>query len=207
MPSRIHPEYISINELPDHFVQSPGNTAPATISVYGNIDLLHNRKLVLFCSQHCPPSLLLPWHDTIKQLCEMDITIVGGFHSLLEQEALTILLAGTAPIIICPACGIGNMYFPPEYEAPMTAGRLLILSFFPDEVKRPSRQTALERNTLLAALANEVFVAYAHAGGQIEQICYQVIKKLGQKLYTLPSNHNQLLIHQGAKSIDQFLKM
>ncbi|MCK9314209.1 MAG: hypothetical protein M0P20_09210, partial [Methanocorpusculum sp.] len=140
MPSRIHPEYISINELPDHLVQNLGNAALANISAYGNIDLLHNQKLALFCSQHCPPSLLLPWHDTIKQLRKMDITVAGGFHSLMEQEALTALLPGTAPIIICPARGIGNMYFPPEYEAPMTAGRLLILSFFPDEVKRPSRQ-------------------------------------------------------------------
>ena len=117
------------------------------------------------------------------------------------------MLVGTAPIIISPARGIGNMYFPPKYEAPMAAGRLLILCFFPDEVKRLSRQTALERNTLLATLANDVFVAYAHPGGQIEQICYQVIKKPGQKLYTLPSNHNQTLLQQGAKSIEQFLKM
>jgi hypothetical protein len=26
-------------------------------------------------------------HDTIKQLREMAITVTGGFHSLLEQEA------------------------------------------------------------------------------------------------------------------------
>ena len=70
-------------------------------------------------------------------------------------------------------------------------------------------QSRLSRlgNTLLAALADDIFVAYAHPGGQIEQICHQVIKKPGQKLYTLPSNYNQTLIKQGAKSIDQFLEI
>lgn len=44
---------------------------------------------------------------------------------------------------------------PPQEREPLTAGRMLVLVPFPMTVRRITRETALERNRLVLALAAE----------------------------------------------------
>jgi len=48
--------------------------------------------------------------------------------------------------------------------------RLLLITPFSEKVKRVTRETANQRNRLMAELADEIFVAYALPGGSIEKL-------------------------------------
>jgi hypothetical protein len=102
--------------------------------------------------------------------CHLDRPgFISGFHSLGEQECLRILLRGTPPIILCPACALPQR-IPAEWQTPMVEGRLLILSGFTAAEKRVTAELAARRNALVAALADEVCFAHVTPGGQSDRL-------------------------------------
>jgi predicted Rossmann fold nucleotide-binding protein DprA/Smf involved in DNA uptake len=177
-----------------------GDHTPATLTALGNLDLLTGKMLALFCSVKCPGKLILQTYDLAQNLRQADITVIGGFHSPMERECLTILLHSSNPIIICPARGIENMRLRAEYKQPLADGRLLILSPFVEKPSRPTVQTALYRNRVVAALAERIFVAYAKPSGKTEQFCQEILA-WGKRLYTLESDLNANLITLGMKPL------
>ena len=177
-----------------------GDRAPTTLTALGNLDLLSGKTLALFCSVKCPGNLILQTYDLAKNLRQAEMTVIGGFHSPMERECLTILLRSPNPIIVCPARGIKNMRIPPEYKEPLADGRLLLLSPFAEKQRRATIQTALYRNQFVAALADQIFVAYAEPGGKTEQFCQEVLA-WGKPLYTLASDANANLISLGARPV------
>jgi hypothetical protein len=56
-----------------------------------------------------------------------------------------------------------------SWRKPLDLGRLLLLSIFPATQRRPDIYLSKKRNELVAALADEVFTAYAEPGGKIEK--------------------------------------
>jgi hypothetical protein len=99
--------------------------APTSITALGNLDILHQRKLAIFCSVKCPGTLILQTYDLVSALRDMGITVISGFHSPIEKECLTLLLRGTQPIIICPARSLQGMRIPTTWDTPLAEGRLL----------------------------------------------------------------------------------
>ena len=177
-----------------------GENAPIRIAFRGNPEILQNRMLALFCSVKCPGNLILKTYDLVQELRHTGVTVIGGFHSLMERKCLTVLLRGTQPIIICMARSIERMRLPSEYKKPLTDGRMLLISPFVDKPRRPSIRTTLYRNRLVAALADQVFVAYAEPSGKTESLCREVVS-WQKPLYTLESDHNANIIALGAKSL------
>ncbi len=175
-----------------------GEKAPIRIAVRGNPELLQNKMLALFCSVKCPGFLILETYDLVQKLRHIDLTFIGGFHSPMERKCLTILLRGPQPIIICLARSIEKMRLPSEYKKPLTDGRMLLISPFIEKPRRPSTKTTLYRNRLVAALADQVFVAYAEPSGKTESLCREVVS-WQKSLYTLESEHNANIIALGAK--------
>src|SRR5260370_32808677 len=76
------------------------------LAVLGNLDLIRTRLLALFCSIKCPGNVILGTYDLIRALRDAGIPMIGGFHSPMEKECLTLLLRGKQPVIACPARGI-----------------------------------------------------------------------------------------------------
>ena len=128
------------------------------------------------------------------------ITVIGGFHSPIERECLTILLRGSQPIVVCPARCIEGMRIRAEYKKPLEEGRLLFLSPFKESQRRNTVETAMERNRFVAALADAVFIAHASPNSKMEKFCHEVLK-FGKPLYTFESEANKFLINIGAKSL------
>lgn len=91
------------------------------------------------------------------------------------------------------------MRIPAEYKEGLDSGRLLLLSPFSDK-KRPSSDMAVYRNKIVAALAEEVFVAYAEPGGKLQKLCKEVID-WGKRVYTFAGRLNKVLISMGAEPI------
>ncbi len=174
-----------------------GRHAPTVITGLGNLDILNHKKLAFFCSVKCPGHLILKAYDLSQSLKHAGVTAIGGFHSPIERECLTILLRGKQPVIVCPARGIKGMRMRAGYRESLEEGRLLFLSPFKESQRRNTVETAIERNRFVAALADAVFVAHASPNSKMEKFCGEVLK-LGKSLYSFESDANKCLFNIGA---------
>ena len=128
------------------------------------------------------------------------VTTIGGFHSPMEKECLTLLLRGMQPVIICPARSIERMRIPSAWKTPLAESRLLLLSSFTEKLHRVTANLAQKRNELVAALADVVFVAHAAFGSKTEHFFHDVLS-WGKPLLTLESDKNASLIARGARPV------
>ena len=177
-----------------------GAVDPAmTFTVRGNADLLANRLIGFFCSESAPGDAILSTYDLALALRDADLTFIGGFQSPMEKEFLTFILRGTASVIISPARGIARMRLPAAWRTSLETNRLLLLSCFPDNIHRPTHQTATNRNALVANLATSLLVPHATPGGKVERLCEEAPTR-GKAVFTVRPN-TYSLPHQGAQAI------
>ena len=151
---------------PETLSERLGASAPPALQVIGPVALLAGRKTAIFCSARTPGDAILRAHDTARRLRDEGATVISGFHSPIEQECLRILLRGKQPIILCPARAIAGMRIPTECRTAFDAGQLLFLSPFIASPRRVTRDAALRRNEVVAALADQVFIAHIAAGSR-----------------------------------------
>lgn len=172
-------------------------TRQATPTLRGDSSLLKRPTTAFFCSTQCPGDLILKSYDLAQAWRDTGEAIIGGFHTPMEKEVLAILLKGTQPVVICPARGIGTMRLPAEWKAGIDAGRLLILSPFEDKEKRPTAALAEERNHFVAAVADKLFIAYAHPGSKTETLAREAIAQ-GKPVFTFDHTATANLREMGA---------
>ena len=161
----------------------------SAVTLRGDPGILDKRLIGFFCSVRCPGDVILKTYDLARALRETDVTIVGGFQSPMEKEFLDLLLRGTASVIVCPARGLGNMRIPKVWKKPLDEGRLLLLSFFDDNIRRPTANIAARRNVCVAALADRLLIAHAEKGGKIETLCKESLTE-GKSVFALDSPDN-----------------
>ena len=94
--------------------------------------------------------------------------MISGFHSPIEKECLCILLRGTSPIIVCPARSL-PCRIPPEWRAPISEGRMLVISTFTASESRVTAALAARRNDYVASIADKVWLAHASDGGMLQK--------------------------------------
>lgn len=177
-----------------------GNRAPS-IASRGNLKVLQTRTLALFGSVRCPGNLIVQTYDLARALRDLHLTMIGGFHTPMEKECLRLLLRGKSPIIVCPARSIDRYRIPADWRLPLDDGRLLLLSPFAAAQRRPTTDLAAARNEFVAALADEILVAFATPGGKTESLSLQALAAK-KPVYTLPSPETQTLIAAGAISVN-----
>jgi len=170
--------------LPVPIATRPDFSDQRQVSVIGNLGIPDDHKTTaFFCSTKCPGDLILKTYDLAQAWRDKGEAIIGGFHTPMEKEVLPILFKGTQPVVICPARGIGNIRLPAEWKAGIDAKRLLILSPFEDKEKRPTAALAEERNRFVAAVADRLFIAYAHLGGKTEALAREALAQ-GKPVFT-----------------------
>ncbi|MFQ5852234.1 MAG: DNA-processing protein DprA [Candidatus Binatia bacterium] len=147
-----------------------GSEAPSRLWAIGNLEILAEHKVGLFCSVRCPGNAIIAAHDAARKLREDGTTVISGFQSPVEKECLRILLGGKQPVIICLARALGRIRLPAEWRKALDSGRLLILSPFEKWPPRPTVDSAWQRNQLVATLSDEVLIIHATPGGQIYQL-------------------------------------
>ncbi|MCL4552726.1 MAG: DNA-processing protein DprA, partial [Candidatus Marsarchaeota archaeon] len=133
----------------------------------GNADLINRRMTGLLCSIQCPGDIIVKTLDLMQELKNADVCVVSGFHSPMEQECLKVLLNGSCGLILCPARSLIGMRTPSKYRPLLDAGRLLLVSPFDEKHKRKTRETADERNHLVASLSDVLLIPYASPDGSI----------------------------------------
>lgn len=147
--------------LPTVLLAKVGEQAKQNWTAIGNPDLLQEPLIGLIASRQCPGSVFLKTIDRIPQWIKEGRVILSGFHSPLEQQVLHSALRRKGRAVKLLARGLAANYrIPPKERAPLTEGRLLILTACPPEVRRITRATALERNRLILALATDTEIPH-----------------------------------------------
>lgn len=172
----------------------------SAVTLRGDLGILDKRLIGFFCSVRCPGDVILKTYDLARALREINVTIVGGFQSPMEKEFLDLLLRGTTSVVVCPARGLGNMRIPKGWKKPLDEGRLLLLSFFDDNIRRPTATIAVRRNTYVATLANHLLIAHAEKSGKIEKLCLEALTE-GKPVFALDSSDNAHLVECGVMPV------
>ena len=141
-----------------------------TWGAVGSRDILYKLPIAFFCSVRCPGNLILKSYDLAQKWRAEGQPVIGGFHSPVEKEVLRIMLRSTVPVCIVLARSLPQR-IPSEYRKPIEQGRLLLLSPFNGRIKRATQESAVQRNRVVAGLAEKVFVAYATVGSKTEAFC------------------------------------
>lgn len=146
--------------LPPDCAQRVGAELATRIVGAGETALLSEPLLGLIASRECPGHVL---HETLEHMPEWvkaGRVIVSGFHSPLEQQVLRSVLRRQGRVVKVLARGMSNYRPTAEEREPLAAGRMLILTACPPQVRRTTRETALARNRLVLALASEIVAPY-----------------------------------------------
>jgi len=167
-----------------------------SLTLLGNAALLQQPALALFCSSQAPAGVLLRTHDLAQRWRHAARVLMGGFQSIVEQEALTVLLTGTAPVVVWLARSMVQQP-PAPLRAALAAQRLLLVSPFPTGVQRQSAATAQVRNRRCALHADAVLIAHAAPGGKVEALALELLAA-GKQVYTLDHPANAILVARGA---------
>ena len=166
------------------------------ITSKGNLDLLDRRLIGFFCSVRCPGDVILKTYDLARALRSLNMTLIGGFQSPMEKDFLDLVLRGPSSVVVCPARGLGTMRIPKGWKNPVAEGRLLLLSFFDDSIRRPTADLAVRRNAHVAALAHCLLIAHAEKGGKTEKLCKDALAQ-GKPVFALDSPDNAHLLQLG----------
>ena len=105
--------------------------------------------------------------ERVPEWVKASRVIVSGFHSPLEQQVLRSLLRRNGHAVKVLARGMTDYRPAPEEREPLTSGRMLVVSAFPQEVRRTTRETALARNRLVLALASETVIPFVADGSPL----------------------------------------
>ena len=170
-------------------------SVPAIMSK-GSLDILDGRLIGFFCSVRCPGDVILKTYDLARALRNTDVTLIGGFQSPMEKDFLDLVLRGPSSVVVCPARGLDTMRIPQAWKNPLAEGRLLLLSFCDDNIRRPTEDLAATRNAHVATLAHRLLIAHAEKGGKTEKLCEEALAH-GKPVFALDSPDNAYLLQLG----------
>lgn len=173
-----------------------------TLRMRGDRDLLDRPLMALFCSVRCPGHLVNETYDLAQRFRREGVPVIGGFHSPMEKECLRILLRSPHPVVWCLARGLFRKVpsSPIDCRPATNEGRLLMVSPFPDGVRRATAKTAIIRNRFVIHHAAAVFVAYAAKSGKTEALCREILAT-GKPLYTFDDPVHAEILRAGARNI------
>lgn len=172
MDKVIHIHYLTMHssDYPSILIDRLGADAPERLAYIGNIKNLSLPKIALFCSRDTPGNVILHTFDKVAEFRDKGCCIISGFHSPIEKECLKILMRGSQPVIICPARALEGMRIYADFMEAIEKDRLLILSPFYNFPKCITRESALLRNKIVAALCDEAFIGFAGKDSYTENI-------------------------------------
>jgi predicted Rossmann fold nucleotide-binding protein DprA/Smf involved in DNA uptake len=153
--------------LPPHCAQRIGTELAARIVGAGETALLAEPLLGLIASRECPGHVLLETLARVPEWVQAGRVIVSGFHSPLEQQVLRSVLRRRGRVVKVLARGMSDYRPQPEEREPLTAGRMMVITACPPEVRRTTRETALARNRLVLALAAEAVIPHVTDGSPL----------------------------------------
>lgn len=197
MPTNVRVIEISSGPgYPSTLRDGPIRRAYQRLWAVGNLGILERSLLGFFCSARCPGEVILQTYDVARALRDAGVPVIGGFHSSMEQGCLAFLLRGQQPTVICPARSLAQMRLPALWRQPLADDRLLVLSPFGAQHRRPTRVLTEERNRFVAALARDIFVAYAAPASKTEVLSLELLQQ-SRRIFVLADTASEALLSAG----------
>ncbi|MBI2266165.1 MAG: DNA-processing protein DprA [Armatimonadetes bacterium] len=181
-----------------------GDDAPPCLYAMGDAAMLRHQLLGLVCSVQCPGSVVIKTLDAIRALRDAGVAVIGGFHSPMERECLDILLRGDQPVIFCPARRLAGLRIGRIPRRAVKEGRLLVLSPFAESFRRTTAAQAIQRNNLVAALADAVWVPHAAPGGKTWATVHTALERR-QQVFAFDDEANKSIREIGARPFSEFM--
>jgi predicted Rossmann fold nucleotide-binding protein DprA/Smf involved in DNA uptake len=169
--------------------------------VIGNLSLLQEPAIALFCSIKCPGDLILKTYDLAQALRDAEIPVISGFHTPVEQDCLKILLRGTQPIIHCPARSLHKIRLSQKQKQAIGENRLLLVSPFNTSYPRATAELAKKRNEMIGAIAHTIFIAYAAPNSKTLAFAQSLIEA-GKSVVTFNHPNHSALYEQCIPGLD-----
>lgn len=136
---------------------------------FGNKAILKHHKTGFLSSRKCPAEVVLKSYEWAKQQRSEGTCVVCGNHSQIEKDVFEILLKGGQPLVLVLPRGLKTRW-PKKWIKEIEKNRLLIISPFSKEIKRVTRETAIEKNKTIIHLASEITVGFSTDGGQLDDL-------------------------------------
>ena len=138
-------------------------------AIKGNADLLEKYKTTFLCSRRVPEGVKEAIEKWIGSLSKDRDCIVCGNQSPMEKFAFSLLLERKIPVILLLAETMPST-FSDEINAAIDAGLLFIATHCDTSVHRVTSHSALDRNLIMLALAQETVVGHCSEGGSLERV-------------------------------------
>jgi hypothetical protein len=162
----------------------------------GNNELLEYPKTAFLCSRKVRASIVLKSYDWAREMCRIQRCVISGNHSQIEKDVFHFLLKGKQPLILALARGL-KQRIEPELEVALSNNRFVIVTPFAKTIKRVTEETASKRNSIMAEMADELFIAYAQPHGIVERLVLRELKNK-KKVVVFDVAENKALIDLGA---------
>ena len=156
--------------LPPHFAQRAGIEAATRIVGARETALLAEPLLDLIASRESPGHVLLETLDRVPEWVKADRVIVSGLHSPLEQQVQRSALRRKGRVVKVLARGMLDYRPTADEREPLATGRMLVITAYPPEVHRTTRETALPRNRLVLALSSKIVTPYVADGSPLAEL-------------------------------------
>jgi DNA processing protein len=168
--SKFDVEFILLQEenYPEDLKKFLSTSAPPVLSVIGNKELLHQKKVAFSGSRNVSEKGIKITEDAVTELIKQNIAIVSGYAKGVDFTAhYTALKNGGTTIIVLPE-GINHFSIKKEFKDVWDWDRILVISEFkPIEKWMASR--AMNRNKTIIALSDVIMVVEAgETGGSLD---------------------------------------
>ncbi|OFZ53294.1 MAG: DNA-binding protein [Bacteroidetes bacterium RIFCSPHIGHO2_02_FULL_44_7] len=136
---------------------------------FGNKNILKHYKTGFLSSRKCPAEVVLKSYEWAKRQRTQDNCVICGNHSQIERDIFEILLKGDQPLVLVLPRGLKKRWDTLWLEN-VEKDRLLIISPFPKEIKRVTRETAIRKNETILSLSDKIVVGYKSSKGQLDRL-------------------------------------
>jgi hypothetical protein len=183
-------------------------------SYLGEISLLQQPMLAVFCSHDCPGTLMLKAFDFARNLSTETWVLIGGFHSQVEKDVLLIWLKSGGRAVICLARWVEKFYTArnsktkkkqsrnPDidelYKIALRESHLLYFSPFNNNQMKVDSNSAYQRDKFIAGLSEKVLFIFASQNGTKETLAYDFVKQ-NEGVYAIDDEFNNHLFAKGVK--------
>lgn len=146
------------------------------MNMLGNIELFDRRKVGFLAGSKINPLSVLPTLDWASEIAAHDdVSIVSGFHSQLERQALDLLLKGKCGVICVLARSL-YAKIPLEFQSAFTGGRVIFVS--EERQVRPTKNSAYRRNQLVVSLSDELVIPQISSESSLHPIITSFTKTI-----------------------------
>lgn len=134
----------------------------------GPVELLQKPLTAFFASRQCSGAAIRAATDWALQQVRRRHALIGGFHSPLEQSVLRLALEAGTLVVLVLARPVADASLRSVWRAALSNRTMAVVSLSVAS-DRLTEQAALDRNELAARLADQIVIAHASPGGQLNQ--------------------------------------